>query len=303
MTTATSNPAVMIEHTGAAARPVRDLNGHRTDVFSQFGEDGLIGHALRTIGDAGAALTSWSVEFGAWDAVQFSNTRNLIDNHGFTGVFIEADAERYRQLIEGNRGNDRILPVHAMVGFTSDDSLDTILAKTDCPERFDVLSIDIDGNDYHAWAAVERYRPRLVVIEFNPTIPDSIEFVQQADPRVMQGASLAAINALAKRKGYELIATTSINALFVERELFSAFNIADNSLAALHRDTSMLTYLFHGYDGTVFVGGHQQMIWHKLPITARHCQQLPRALRSFPRRYGPLRRACWRLLKATRRAG
>lgn len=280
---------------------MRDLNKHRLDTFSQFGEDGIIEHALRTFDRAGIERTSWSVEFGAWDAVKFSNTRNLIDNHAYTGVFIEADAERHRQLIEGNAGNDRIIPIRAMVGFTPSDSLDTILEQTGCPERFDVLSIDIDGNDYHCWAAVERYRPRLVVIEFNPTIPDSIEFVQEANPAVMQGASLAALNSLANAKGYELIATTSINAIFVERELLPLFNIRDNSLAELHRDTSMLTYLFHGYDGTVFVGGHKQMIWHKVPITARHCQQLPKALRAFPRRYGPVRKAFWNLLKSTRK--
>jgi len=278
------------------------LNHHRANVCSQFGEDGLIGFALDTLQDAGIALTNWSVEFGAWDAVRFSNTRALIDHRGFTGVYIEADADRHRELIKRNAGNDRIIPIRAMVGFTPQDSLDTILAGTDCPERFDVCSIDIDGNDYHVWRAVERYRPRLVIIEFNPTIPNTIEFVQKADPRIAQGASLAAITGLANDKGYELIATTSINALYVERESAPLFNLPDNSLDALHADASMLTYLFHGYDGTVFVGGHAQLIWHKLPITASRCQQLPTPLRSYPRQYGPVRRAIWTTLKKIRHA-
>jgi hypothetical protein len=278
-----------------------NLNHRRANVHSQFGEDGLIGFALDTLGGAGVGLTGWCVEFGAWDAVRFSNTRGLIDSRGYTGVFIEADADRHRQILEHNGENERIIPIRAMVGFTPGDSLDTILADTACPERFDVLSIDIDGNDYHAWAAVRRYRPRLVVIEFNPTIPNRIEFVQAADPGVMHGSSLAAITRLAGEKGYELIATTSINALYVERESHPHFGLADNSLDALHADTSMLTYLFHGYDGTVFVGGHARLIWHKLPITAGRCQQLPASMRSFPRRYGPVRRAIWRLLKKTRR--
>ncbi|MCB9847859.1 MAG: FkbM family methyltransferase [Phycisphaeraceae bacterium] len=281
-------------------KPRRDLNTHRANTHSQFGEDGLIEHALGVLRDAGADLTGWCVEFGAWDAVQFSNTRRLIDQQGYTGVFIEADARRHRELLERSAGIERIIPIHAMVGFTPSDSLDTILDRTDCPERFDVLSIDIDGNDYHAWAAVERYRPRLVVIEFNPTIPNSIEFVQAADPRVMHGASLAALTGLARQRGYELIATTSINALYVERESYPQFGLIDNSLDALHTDTSMLTYLFHGYDGTVFVGGHARLIWHKLPIAASRCQQLPGMLRAFPRRYGPLRRALWNTLKKTR---
>ena len=285
----------------ASSRRRLNLNPHRKNVFSQFGEDGLIAFALETLREAGVALTDWSVEFGAWDAVRFSNTRNLIDNAGFTGVFIEADARRHRELIERNSGNNRIIPICATVGFTERDSLDAILAATDCPNHFDVLSIDIDGNDYHAWSAVRQYRPRLVIIEFNPTIPNSIEFVQKADPRVMQGASLAALTNLASEKGYELIATTSINALYVEREHLEHFNLHDNSLDALHTDTSMLTYLFHGYDGAVFVGGHAQLIWHKLPITADRCQQLPAPLRSFPRQYGPLRRALWNTIRKLRK--
>lgn len=286
--------------TAAPAPRHANLNHHRGNVHSQFGEDGLIGFALDTLGEAGVGLAGWCVEFGAWDAVRFSNTRSLIDSRGYTGVYIEADADRHRQLLERNSKNDRIIPIRAMVGFTPEDSLDTILTKTACPERFDVLSIDIDGNDYHAWAAVTRCRPRLVVIEFNPTIPNSIEFVQAAAPGVMHGSSLAAITRLAGEKGYELIATTSINALYVDRESFPIFGLASNSLAALHADTSMLTYLYHGYDGTVFIGGHAQLIWHKLPITASRCQQLPMTLRSFPRRYGPIRKAIWNILKKTR---
>lgn len=286
--------------TPAGTRQRENLNQHRADTFSQFGEDGLIRFALDTLSGAGAQLTGWSVEFGAWDAVRFSNTRNLIDHHGYTGVFIEPDRDRFRDLVLGSAGNDRIVPICAMVGFTPGDSLDTILAGTECPERFDVLSIDIDGNDYHAWSAIQSYRPRLVIIEFNPTIPNSIEFVQKAGPDIMQGASLAAITRLANDKGYELIATTTINALFVERDSAPLFGLPDHSPAALHTDTSMLTYLFHGYDGTVFVGGHASLIWHKLPITASRCQQLPNALRAFPRQYGPVRRAILKTLQKIR---
>ena len=38
----------------------------------------------------------------------------------------------------------------------------------------DVFSIDIDGYDYLVWERLKKYDARLVVIEFNPTIPSNV---------------------------------------------------------------------------------------------------------------------------------
>src|SRR5579872_1690072 len=100
-----------------------------------------------------------------------------------------------------------------------------MLVGTPIPRDFDLLSIDIDGNDYHAWAAVKTYRPKAVVIEFNPTIPNEVDFVQEPVTHLNHGASLAALVRLAREKGYELVSTTLNNAFFVEQKYFSRFNI------------------------------------------------------------------------------
>src|SRR5258706_10047275 len=135
----------------------------------------------------------WCVEFGAWDGLLASNTRELIVGQGYSAVLIEADRSKFRELQENYADRRDVTTVNAFVGFTERDGLDAILARTDIPRDFDFLSIDIDGNDYHVWLAVTQYRPKVVCIEFNTTIPPEVSFVQAAAPAVAQGSSLTAL--------------------------------------------------------------------------------------------------------------
>jgi hypothetical protein len=164
------------------------LLDHAANVYSQAGEDGVLAKILDVLGDG----NKWCVEFGAWDGKYLSNTYNLVEKRGFSAVMIEGSAKRHRDLVASFKDNPRIVPVHAFVGFTPADGLDAILARTSIPREFDVLSIDIDGNDYHVWKAVTAYRPRIVVIEYNPTVPTAVDFVQPADMSINQGTSLSA---------------------------------------------------------------------------------------------------------------
>ena len=79
--------------------------------------------------------------------------------------------------------NKSIVAVNRYVSSKGGNSLDNILSKTKIPRNFDVLSIDIDGNDYFVWENLKEYQPKIVCIEFNPTIPNEIEFVQLDNPK------------------------------------------------------------------------------------------------------------------------
>jgi len=277
--------------------PVRGDRDHlRLDAFaanvaSQFGEDGIIERILAVIGEC----NGWCVEFGAWDGERCSNTFNLFTHKGYSAVLIEADPQRFQALARRFAENPNVLPLNAWVGFEAADNLDSLLAPTPTPTDFDLLSIDIDGNDYHAWKAISRYRPKVVVIEFNPTIPSEVEFVQHPDPRLTHGASLLSLAKLGASKGYELVAVTLANALFVERRFFPLFGLADNRLATLRSDTSLVTYLFSGYDGQVFLSGCGRLPWHDVPYRADRMQVVPAWLRRYPDRYDRLRRILARL--------
>jgi hypothetical protein len=270
-----------------------------SDVHSQNGEDGILAKILEVIG----AADGWCVEFGAWDGRHLSNTYNLLANRGFSGVLIEGSRSRFRNLQAAFRDNPRVFTLNRYVGFTAADGLDAILAETPISQDFEVLSIDIDGNDYHVWKAVTRYRPKVVVIEYNPTIPSPVEFVQPADMSVNQGTSMLSMTLLARDKGYELVSATTHNCLFVTKELFPLFGIADNSVAAIRPDESLVTYIFNGFDGTVFVRGYGKLEWHKVPYLESRLQQMPRWLRRFPDTYGPFMRVIakhYRTLKKRR---
>ncbi len=261
------------------------LNEFASNVTSQSGEDGIIEKALDLIGEHDRHC----VEFGAWDGQHLSNTYNLIKNKGYSGVLIEANSDKFRELQEEYAENNKVISLNQFVGCEEDDNLDHILSEASIPTNFDVLSIDIDGNDYHVFDAMKRYKPKILVIEFNHTIPSHIEFVQPKDPSVAQGASLLSLTKLGKSKGYELVATTRTNLILVDAKYFPRFEIDDNSPEALRRETSHVSYIFCGFDGTIFVAGNPVMNWHGTPYASR-IRQLPGWMRGFPPNYNYLQR-------------
>jgi len=272
------------------------LEQYQENVTSQCGEDGVIRHALEVIGER----DRWCVEFGAADGVHASNTFALIDRDGYSAVLIEADAASFDALQRNTANRPNVTPLRRLVGFEGPDRLDAILAGTPVPHDFDLLSIDIDGNDFHVWEALADYRPKLVVIEYNPTIPNEVDFIQAREQAVTQGSSLTAIARLAEHKGYRLIHATTVNGIFVDAPYFDRFGIVDSSPAALRKDLSLVTWLFQTYDGNLRTAGYDRMRWHDVPL--RMHSAVPHLLRGFPPSFTGARRTAWRAWRALRRS-
>jgi hypothetical protein len=273
------------------------LKPFEANVTSQSGEDGVIARALELIGER----DRWCVEFGAFDGREASNTYSLIASQGYSAVLIESDPDRFASLCETHRGRPGVHAVQRRVGFDGEERLDRLLAQTPAPREFDLLSIDIDGNDYHVWRALRDYRPKLVVIEFNPTIPNEVDFVQPADPAIRQGASLTALARLATEKGYRLVHATALNGVFVDARYFERFGVADDSPAALRADLSLVTWLFQTYDGRLHISGFDRLLWHGVRLDRRRLQQVPRPLRDFPEALPRGWRVVLRIWRAWRR--
>jgi hypothetical protein len=224
----------------------------------------------------------WCVEFGAgWDEYG-STTARLIKQAGYSAVLIEGSPANFQKLEKIHGGNPRITLKNCFVGFDDRTGLDGILSGTPVPEQFDFLSVDIDGNDYHAWAAIKRYHPKLVMVEFNPTIPLEVAYVQPCDPAINHGNSLAALVELGRQKGYQLISVIGVNAIFVAEEFYPLFGLADNRPGALWTKRDCVTYLFSGYDGRIFLAGAQKLPWHcNIPIRAGRMQVLAGGLQKY----------------------
>jgi hypothetical protein len=216
---------------------------------SQHGEHGVIDAVFRQIG----VQTRTCVEFGAYDLKRFSNVYPLWTS-GWRALLIEGDARRYAKLrsdyaAHPQHGERRVHIVNRFVSETGPDSLECILTEHGFPTDVDLLSIDVDGQDFHIWRGLQKFSPRLVVIEYNPTIPPHIELVGDRNGNNV-GCSALALARLGREKGYSLIACIGWNAFFVHREHAGLFADSDN-LDALF-DYSYLRYAMQSYGGEVF---------------------------------------------------
>ncbi len=255
----------------------RTLKSFHKNVYSQNGEDGVI-HKIFSV----VKPSKWCVEFGAWDGIHLSNTYHLIKDRGWSGILIESDFNKFSKLV-ANLSGTKAVGINTLVKASGMDSLDNILLKTSTPVNFDLLSIDIDGNDYHIWRGLNKYKPKLVVIEFNPTIPIEVKFVQPYNPKLNQGSSLSSLIELAESKGYKLIETTDTNAFFIQNKYFSLFKFTDNSPDNIWVERyKYITYLFQLYDGTIMTRGNKMLLWHGIEINNNRIQIIPKFLRHLP---------------------
>ncbi|MFH1562464.1 MAG: hypothetical protein ABIF11_03470 [Nitrospirota bacterium] len=260
------------------------LLNFKSDTYSQAGEDGIIEKIL----DVLPKKDKWCVEFGAWDGVSCSNTRNLIENHDYSAILIEGNKTTFKELQKNYSQNPKVITINRFVGFDEANNLDRILKDTPIPIDFSFLSIDIDGNDYHVWKSMSKYEPKLICIKFNPTIPTEVRFVQPPNPSINQGASLLSLIELGKEKGYELVSVLPFNAFFVKSEYYPLFQIEDNKPEILRTNLNDITYLFIGYDGKVFLIGAKKLPWHGIELKESNIQPLPKFLRKYPDNYSKI---------------
>jgi hypothetical protein len=249
---------------------------HRANVTSQIGQDGILARIFSLIGNG----QKFCVEFGAWDGKYLSNTWNLIANENWGGVLIEGDPLKF-QALTTTHPYARVKTINRFVHWDGEDALDNILARHEALLDIDLMSIDVDGNDWHIWKSVKKYRPRVVLIEFNPSIPNDVFFVQDPNRRLNHGNSLLAMIDLGKEKGYSLVCANCWDAFFVADELYGAFNIPDNSIDAMYFYPETQTSLFQGYDGTLFTAGNRRLLWRNMAFSFDAIQLVPPHQRHF----------------------
>ena len=266
------------------------LQNYKKNYYSQFGEDGIVNELLIRLKKS--KLDFWCVEFGAWDGIFCSNTCNLIKNKKYNAILFEADKSKFKEL-ESNYPNENVIKLCEKIGIKKNNTLDYFLGKTKIPKNFDFLSIDIDGMDYYVFESINFYKPKIVCIEYNPSIPIDVNFVQEKNFNIKHGSSALSIFKLAEKKGYKLVAATNCNLFFVKNSLikliFHAINPPD--LKSILDDTSNNISIFFGYDGTLFASKqHIIFPWHdgfRLDLNKK--QYLPKYFRKYPGDWGKLK--------------
>lgn len=189
-------------------------------VYSQNDEDGIIEEIFNRIQTTNKKF----IEFGVQDGIE-SNGHYLLLK-GWTGFWIECDGNAVREINKkfANVINNKKLSIAKE--YITKDNINTIFEKYGMTGEIDLLSVDIDGNDYHVWESISVVNPRVVVVEYNAKIPPSCEWVMPYCEEHMwdggdkHGASLAALEKLAQQKGYVLVGTniSGVNAFFVRKD-------------------------------------------------------------------------------------
>jgi len=252
------------------------LLAYQKKVTSQFGEDGIIERIFELI----KTTNKYCLEFGAWDGKYLSNCWDLITNKQWRGCFVEADRRKFAELLQTYSGNDRVNCLNRFVEFEGENSLDRILSEVGAPKDLDFASIDVDGIDYFIWDSLKEYRPRALVIEFNPSIPNDVVFVQEKSINVNHGCSLLSLVMLGKEKGYELVCAFECNAFFVQKELYDSLGIPSNFIHLMYRPTCD-GRIFHGYDSQIFMTGMPRLIWRNIPLDSSDFQVVPASMRRY----------------------
>lgn len=219
------------------------------NIQSQFGEDGVIEEIFKRIN----ATDKICVEFGAWDGIYLSNTWNLWHNEDWFAYLIEGDKEKAKLLEENLSSFPKIKALNAFVTPEGDFSLDVILSKYPIPQNFDLLSIDIDGDDYYIFKNLNNFKPKLIIIEFNPTVPPHIEMVQEIGEYM--GASALSMIDLANQKGYKPIHITEVNLFFIKDEIFE-LGLFDELDLEKQFNKNHLVNVITTFDGITFLSSH-----------------------------------------------
>lgn len=220
-----------------------NLHDYKNDVFSQNGEDGILEKLFQEMDIA----TGIFCEFGAWDGEYLSNTCALYKKR-WKGIYIEGNRARFSELSKNING-DNVDLLCAFVEPRGENCLDTILGRSpllDGIKHIDLLSIDIDSDDLAVFDNMNQYRTSVLVIEYNPTIPLEVEYVNPIGEN--KGNSPKSIILCLKKKDYELVAVTSFNLIFAAKEV-----LPDSVMVFGIEDTHLFTgkRWFLGYDGTL----------------------------------------------------
>jgi len=197
------------------------LNKHEYQVFSQNGEDGIIQEIFDRVG----YTNKYFIEFGVENGLECNSTNLLYK--GWSGLWIEGSEQqcegvktRFSDLISDGR-------LQIQNAFINAENIQSLFDKANTPIEPDLLSIDIDYNDYYVWDAITKYKPRVVIIEYNSIFRPDTHFVVKYNPNRMwdktshYGASLLALEQLGRQKGYCLVGCvfSGSNAFFVREDL------------------------------------------------------------------------------------
>jgi hypothetical protein len=198
-------------------------------LHSQNSEDGILLALFQRAGVTGRRF----VELGSGSSG--GNAAMFAAEFGWTGLMVEGDRGK------ADMAARRFPQVQAICAWITPESVDDLLRRHGFTGEVDLLSVDVDGNDYWVWQALTACSGRVVVLEYNSmfgadravTIPYDPQFNRRDHRFCYFGASLAALTKLSASKGYRLVAVepTGVNAFFLRNDVAPEIPAVDPAAA------------------------------------------------------------------------
>ncbi|MEQ9266223.1 MAG: hypothetical protein RLN81_13425 [Balneolaceae bacterium] len=204
------------------------LRSKEYQIYSQNGEDGLLLYIFSEIGTTNRK----AIEFGIGDGKQ-CNLANLIINFGWQTLMIDGNANGVSKAKKYYKDHPNCSDSKVIIlnEFITKENINALFTNNGFNGEIDLLSIDIDGNDYWIWQAIHSVNPRVVVIEYNASLGIDKSVSVEYDKSFYRydkhksgwyhGASLVALQKLGLEKGYNLIGCDSngVNAFFIRNDI------------------------------------------------------------------------------------
>lgn len=197
--------------------------------YSQYEEDGIILYLLSMVGISNRTVVE--ICCGTGDVCMATN---LIINHGFKGYLFDGDASniRFAKSFFAHQTDCRAVKPNITKAWITKDNVNDLIRESGIEGEVDLFSLDIDGNDYYIWEAIDVIRPRICVFETHDMVPTNLavtipykeDFYVWDKPgteKYFRSVSLAAMDKLARKKGYTLVGSHKhgFNVFYVRNDL------------------------------------------------------------------------------------
>ena len=199
----------------------RSLVPHGYKVYSQNEEDGIIREIFNRIGTANKVF----VELGVGNGLENNTLTLLFEN--WRGLWIEGSPQNVESIKNNFASTISDGQLTVVCSYITKNNINALVSSHLPDKEIDLLSVDVDGNDYHILECITSVDPRVIVIEYNGKFPPPIVFCMRYDERHVWdstdkfGASLKFLELKLKERGYALVGCnlTGSNAFFVRQDL------------------------------------------------------------------------------------
>lgn len=230
-------------------RDPRLLAPYGFTAYSQGDDDGILEEIFRRIGTTNRQF----IDFGCAEGIENNTTYMALT--GWSGLWMDGGEENIRlvrKLFDRQIGAGKL---QVRQCFITRENINSLIAEANLEREIDLLSIDIDGNDYWVWEAITAIQPRAVVVEYNATFRPPHQIVQEYSAASRwrstnyYGASLKALEVLGSKKGYALVGCNfaGVNAFFVRHDLAREDLFATPFTAEHHYREAMYDAFVRGY--------------------------------------------------------